>query len=259
MVHRGTCALLRAIISVGLELKVMSLFSLASRRIEPEWMDQPGLDPESHARALRGLSRINSWSRSVTALWRAIAPCLMKAPDRTWRLLDLASGGGDVPIGLWKRAQRQGLTLVVQGSDVSPTAVREARQRAHQTQADVAFTLVDALADEIPEGFDIVTSSLFLHHLNDDEATALLRAMSRSATRLAVVDDLQRSLPGLALAVAGTRVLSRSPIVHADGPRSVAAAFTPHEALALARSAGWGAAEVRTHWPFRFTLVGSRE
>lgn len=221
-------------------------------------MDQPGLEPEIHARALRGLSRINSWSGSVAALWRAIAPCLLQAPGRTWRLLDIASGGGDVPIGLWKRAQRRGVNLIVQGSDVSPTAVQDARNRAHRARADVAFALVDALAGDLPEGFDIVTSTLFLHHLNDDEATAFLRAMGRAATRRVVVDDLRRSLPGMALAVAGTRVLSRSPIVHVDGPRSVAAAFTPREALALAKSAGWIDPEVKTHWPCRYTLSWNR-
>ncbi len=47
-----------------------SLAGLARHR-RRELMDQPGLDPVEHARALRGLGRINRVSRSDAILW----PC----------------------------------------------------------------------------------------------------------------------------------------------------------------------------------------
>jgi hypothetical protein len=61
------------------------------------------------------------------------------------------------------------------------------------------------------------------------------------------------------LACAGTRLLSRSPVVHVDGPRSVAAAFTPAEALDLAQRAGLTGATVVRRWPCRFLLTWRRE
>ena len=60
------------------------------------------------------------------------------------------------------------------------------------------------------------------------------------------------------LAYLGTRILSRSPVVHVDGLLSVAAAFTMSEALELARRARWEGATVRWRWPFRFLLSGGR-
>ena len=66
--------------------------------------------------------------------------------------------------------------------------------------------------------------------------------------------DLGRSLPGLAIAWLGTRLLTRSPIVHTDALLSVRAAFTPDEALDLARRAGWPAPRIERVWPCRWLL-----
>jgi hypothetical protein len=52
--------------------------------------------------------------------------------------------------------------------------------------------------------------------------------------------------------------LSRSAVVHADGPQSVAAAFTPIEVLTLARRAGLHTARVSSQWPCRFLLSVER-
>ena len=63
---------------------------------------------------------------------------------------------------------------------------------------------------------------------------------------------------GYALAWLVTRLLSRSPIVHTDGPLSVAGAFTMAEARALAERAGLSGAQVGWRWPWRFLLSWRR-
>ncbi len=79
-----------------------------------------------------------------------------------------------------------------------------------------------------------------------------------AAARLVLINDLARTGAGYLLAWAGCRVLSRSPVVHHDGPASVASAFTPDEALELAREAGLAGATVARRWPERFLLAWSR-
>jgi hypothetical protein len=56
----------------------------------------------------------------------------------------------------------------------------------------------------------------------------------------------------------GTRVLSRSDVVHTDGPLSVRAAFTRDEVLALASAAGWNGCTIQPTWPCRFLLQWRR-
>ncbi len=221
---------------------------------QPEVMDQPDLDPRRHTEALRGLARINTWSGSARLLWPPLRD-LARQVASPLRLLDVATGAGDVPVRLWLRARRAGLDLEVAGCDRSPCAIEHARQRARTEGANVRFFTWDALAGPLPEGYDVVASSLFLHHLAEEEAVDLLRRMARAARRLLLINDLERGLPGLVLAYVGTRVLSASPVVHTDGPLSVRAAFTRREALELAERAGLAGATVERRWPFRFLLT----
>ena len=69
-----------------------------------------------------------------------------------------------------------------------------------------------------------------------------------------LINDLIRSRVGYLLAYFGTRLLSRSRLVHVDGPLSVAAALTCSEALRLADRAGLKGASLSRHWPERFLL-----
>ncbi|MFL5339227.1 MAG: methyltransferase domain-containing protein [Gemmataceae bacterium] len=232
---------------------------LSRRTLVPELMDQPGLDPREHARALRALARINTLSRSAHIFWPQIARLAAADPGRTWRLLDVASGGGDVPIQLWLKAKSHGIRLHVRGADVSPVAVDHARARAARLGAEVDFQQLDALVGPLPDDVDLMSSSLFLHHLNEDQAVHLLRAMAAAARRLVLINDLRRSAGGLALAQVVSRLVSRSAVVHFDAPQSVRAAFTLDEARQLAARAELHGATVRRRWPFRFLLTWARQ
>ncbi len=228
------------------------------RRREPESMDQPDLDPRQHVEALRGLERINRWSGSARILWPPLLDLARRAEATRLRVLDVATGAGDVPIRLWLRARKAGLDFHIDGCDRSACALDHARRRAAEEGAQVGFFELDALAGDLPTGYDVLTSSLFLHHLEEDQAATLLARMAAAARQRLLINDLERSLPGLLLAYLGTRVLSASPVVHTDGPLSVAAAFTRQEVLDLARRVGLYGVTVQRRWPFRFLLSWAR-
>jgi 2-polyprenyl-3-methyl-5-hydroxy-6-metoxy-1,4-benzoquinol methylase len=226
---------------------------LTRRRLEPEVMDRPDLDPDLHARALHGLARINALSGSARSFWPAIRRL---APVR---VLDLACGGGDVAVRLAARAKREGVSAEFAGCDVSPTALGIATRRAASAGVAVEFFRRDLFADGPPPGYDVLTCSLFLHHLDEDQAVTLLRQMSEAAGRLVMVNDLRRSGVGLMLARVVTRLVTRSPVVRVDGPQSVEAAFTLPEVQALVGRAGLRGAGIRRVWPCRFLLTWHRE
>jgi 2-polyprenyl-3-methyl-5-hydroxy-6-metoxy-1,4-benzoquinol methylase len=230
------------------------------RHRQPEIMDQPDLDRARHEAALAGLARINFLSRSAGILWpalRALAgqrPCL--------RVLDVACGGGDIPLRLEQRARRHGWNWQVSGCDRSPQAIDLARQRAERAGAAVSFFVHDVLEGPPLPPADAITCSLFLHHLDEAAAIALLTRLARpqepEGPALVVINDLDRSLTGLVLAHLASRLLTTSPVVHVDGPRSVEAAFTPAEALALAGQSGLSGATVVRRWPCRWLLTWRR-
>jgi 2-polyprenyl-3-methyl-5-hydroxy-6-metoxy-1,4-benzoquinol methylase len=246
------------------------LLDVNRRVLRPEVMDDPSLDPARHARALEGLARINAWSATTGRLWREIAPLARATPGRPLRILDVACGGGDTAVRLARRARRAGAEVEVTGCDVSETALAFSAARARQAGVTVDFVRRDVLQDDllgglkgdlpngVREGYDVLTCSLFLHHLETDEALLLLGKMAAAARRLVLVSDLNRTRTGFALAWAGTRMLSRSDVVHVDGPRSVERAFTVAEARALAKQAGLAGASVARCWPCRWLLRWER-
>jgi 2-polyprenyl-3-methyl-5-hydroxy-6-metoxy-1,4-benzoquinol methylase len=231
-------------------------------------MDAPTLPAAAHVAALRGLARINALSGVTDALWRALrahAPLRRTlcgpaaAGAAPLRILDVASGAGDVALGLWHRATRAHAAVEIAGCDCSPRAVAFATTRAAAAGSAVRFVTCDVLHAGLPSGpFDFILCSLFLHHLATADVVRLLRDMAAAARVAVLVSDLRRSAAALAFTWLGTRVISRSPVVHADGARSVRAAFTRVELRELAARAGLAGATITRQWPFRMSLSWRR-
>jgi 2-polyprenyl-3-methyl-5-hydroxy-6-metoxy-1,4-benzoquinol methylase len=232
--------------------------NLQDRNLQPEVMDQPDLDRKLHQDALAGLERINGWSRTANVYWPLIAELARTVSPRPLRILDIASGAGDIPIALWQCARRAGIPIEIEGCDISPVAIQYARDIAQQRDAKMHFFEHNIHRDTLPNGFDVVTCSLFLHHLDEKEAIQLLRDMGQAASHLVLISDLLRSRIGYWMAFVGSRLLTRCPVVHTDGPRSVENAYTIPEIQNLAEQAGLSGAKVAKRWPERFLLTWRR-
>ena len=237
--------------------------SLRNRVLEPELMDDPDLDPAVHRQALAGLARINRFARTTTFLVNQIRSRVDSPANELdrdpIRILDIASGGGDVACSI---ARSLGTRVIVEGWDISPTAIAVASARAARLKlTNVEFHQRDILTGSTRETappFDMVVCTLFLHHLDQNDACKLFQRMHALANRVVMIDDLRRTSIGLFLAQTVSRILSRSKIVHADGPMSVRAAFTTDEVNELTVSAGVPLPEVHCHWPQRMLLTWSK-
>ncbi len=233
--------------------------NLKLRRLEPELMDQPNLDPAAHQAALDGLRRVNSLTTAPRLLWNALRPlAAVRSPQNPLRVLDIGSGGGDVLIRLARRARQARLPVEFHGCDMSDSAIAIASTAAAKAEVAVHFFRNDVLADGVPAGYDVVMCSLFLHHFDDAAALDLLQRLRAAADQMVLVDDLLRTRLGYALCWIGCRILTRSPIVHFDGPQSVRAALTLDEAQRLFQQAGYDGATFRRHWPERFLMQWRR-
>ena len=234
------------------------MVNLSARDRQPELMDDPALDEGSHRQALRGLERVNRISGIARLIWRAVRPLCREVTGRPVRVLDVGCGGGDISVGVWKQARRAGFPLQLGGCDISPKALRMSTERARAAGADATYFSVDILNEDLPDDWDVMYCSLFLHHFDEQQGIRLLANMGRSARKLVLVNDLVRSRLGYLLCWWGVRVLTRSPIVHVDGPLSVRAGFQPPEVLAMAEQAGLHNARITRHWPQRLLLSWRR-
>ncbi len=234
--------------------------NLSKRTLVPELMDDPHLDIGKHNQALAGLRRINWWSGSG----KQIASAIRQRFSAVSRLsvLDIGCGAGDVTSSVMTRLRRYYSSVDMLGVDISQTAINSATGKHAFTEvagSALRFQQHDVFASLESLGrFDVVYCNLFLHHFSEELGWQLLKKMESLATQCVVVDDLVRSRTGYWLAQIGCRLLSRSEIVHFDGPQSVRAAYSIEEVSRLASNAGFSNFEISRHWPQRFQLVWSR-
>lgn len=235
----------------------MTLPALTGRRLDAELMDDPALDAAAHDAALRALSRVHHLSGTGVRLRRTLAQIAGTVPPgRPLRVLDVGCGGGDASLAAarWGRARKRSLEVVA--LDLSAQALAFARRRSDRAGLDITFVQGDAVA-ALPDGpFDLVISSLFLHHLSDDQVSGLLDGCARRS-RHVVMEDLRRSRLGLLLAHVTLRLVSRSRVAWNDGPSSVRAGWRRRELAAVARRAGLVDAQVRWGWPERWILTAT--
>ncbi len=234
-------------------MSIMPPAAVPPRHLQPEIMDDPDLDAESHRAALRGLARLNRCSAAARTLLPEIRRVAANGPAT---LLDVATGHADLPVALARRARHAGLDLSIRACDVSPRAVEWARARAECAELAIEILQADALRDPLPEA-DVVTCSLFLHHLSEDDASRLLRRLAGAARRLLLVGDLRRSRWSTLLCGTFPRLLTTSRVVHVDAVRSARAAFTVAELRDLAARAGLEGARVVPRFPGRMLLSWS--
>ncbi len=217
-------------------------------------MDAPDLPQTEHLQALAGLRRINRVSRTTGTMVRPLLAFAKRQRLKRVRLLDVASGGGDVPIAIALEAKRAKLIVELTLFDRSAVALDHAREQARRIGMDVQ-TIVGDAADGLPkDAYDAVTCSLFLHHLTQQDVTATLRNIKSVAACVVLISDLRRARLGLVAAHVGCRLLSRSDIVHFDGPASVRAAWTIAEMGTMADEAELTGATITRHWPWRMLL-----
>lgn len=220
-----------------------------------EWMDDPALSPERHRHALSGLRRLNQISGVSGAMFRQLRRLALASPDHPLHVLDVASGSGDLPIAWLKAAKRHGLSISVTALDISEVAMQTASESANAAGVELGTVRRDCLRDGLPGGFDVVTCSLFMHHLDPPDVSRLVQEMWRASDGSIIICDLERSRTNLALVAASARLVTRSDVVHFDASASVRGAYTRPEFAAMLRSALGFPVHVRRSFPCRFMAI----
>jgi ubiquinone/menaquinone biosynthesis C-methylase UbiE len=224
----------------------------------PEWMDEPGADAEQLRKSLRYLRRIN-WFLGYT---RSTLTHLQRfsrhwKSDETIRILDIATGSGDVPRAMLAWAKPRGFDVRVVGVDLHAMTCGTA---APGCGSNDAVQIVRANAMQLPfadGSFDYATTSLFLHHLDEADVVTVLAEMSRVAKRGVIVGDLLRHRR--AYWWVNLLTLLANPMVRHDGRISVVQAFKKEEIIALRDQAGISFAKYYRHSGHRFVLAGERD
>jgi SAM-dependent methyltransferase len=229
---------------------------LQHRSRHREFMDAETADPAELRRSLLFIERVNRRFGYTTATLQHLAELTMDWPSgRPLSILDIATGSADVPRAVCCWADRRGISVRVVGVDRHPETLLVARE---QTRDDrITLLQGDALCLPFAAGsFDVVMSSMFLHHLDDADVVKVIRSADALARHGVILADLARSRRALAWISLFT--LFSNPMVKHDARVSVKQAFRPAEIEALAREAEIGYLKCHKHFGHRFVLAGKK-
>ncbi|WP_337925122.1 class I SAM-dependent methyltransferase [Arthrobacter jiangjiafuii] len=213
------------------------LRSLAERDPDAvEEMDRPDCDPAKLRRTYAQFWLINTvvsgWRRNYV---RYLRPRF--EPERINTLLDIGSGGGDVPRMLARWARRDGVRLEVTGIDPDDRAHAFSSSRPAVPGLEFRRAFSSELVSE-GRTYDVVISNHVLHHLDDAQFQSLLADSEQLAGRLSLHSDIERSRWGYGLFSAGTLPFFPGSYIRQDGLTSIRRSYTADE-LAAAAPPGW--------------------
>jgi len=209
------------------------------RRFDPaelELMDRPqpvSAELESDLRNLRALNRYFGSYRLVRHFLRR----WLKHGDQR-RVLDLATGSGDIPRLVVDFARNVGARVEVDAVDFQASTLAIARDLSAE-YPEVQYHCADVRQFGEEASYDIVFCSLALHHFIERDAVDLLhhcRSLSRANV---LVADLRRGWFASIGVDLITRFIFREPMTRHDARVSIARSFSFRELHGLAHAAGW--------------------
>jgi ubiquinone/menaquinone biosynthesis C-methylase UbiE len=215
----------------------------------PEILDSDACSPADVETTLRDLGRVNRWFGGVATTQKMVERAAQVSGMRHFSLLEVAAGLGEVPEIVRQKLARRGITLDVTLLD---------RARSHLPRGNPGV-VADALALPFNDGaFDLVSCSLFAHHLDAQQLAQFVREGLRVSRRAVLINDLIRHPLHLTLVYAGFPLM-RSRVAWLDGLTSVRRAYVPGEIrsmLAAVLSANPEArVEISRNYLFRMGVI----
>jgi ubiquinone/menaquinone biosynthesis C-methylase UbiE len=215
----------------------------------PEILDSPDCPPSEIQASLRDLSRINRWFGGVATTRKLIERVASTTGRKHFSVLEVAAGFGEVPKLAAQQLARKGITLEVTHLDRAASHLLPGNRTA----------VADALALPFRDSsFDLVSSSLFAHHLEPEELASFAAEALRVTRHAVLINDLIRHPLHVARVYAGFPLM-RSYVSRVDGVASVRRAYVPEEMrkiLASANPNGSGPQlEISEHYLFRMGVI----
>jgi hypothetical protein len=251
------------------------------RRPTPELLDT---DSGTSAEVAGSIADLRFFNRrfgginTTCALIRSVARTTGKSD---FSLLEVASGDGSLIQAVDAALQRSGIRLNVTLLDRAASHLPASPNSNHRNSnhekslssraksddspsessgavegpAFGSALVADALALPFPDStFDLISSSLFVHHLSPDQVTQFARESLRVCRDAVLVNDLIRDPLHLALVYAGTP-LYRSRITRHDAPASVRQAYTIGEMRVFFQQAGAAKVEIQRNYLYRMGVT----
>jgi 2-polyprenyl-3-methyl-5-hydroxy-6-metoxy-1,4-benzoquinol methylase len=201
-----------------------------------EMMDRPQPVSAELERDLERIRQLNHWFGSYRLVLRFMSRWIK--PGARLRIVDLATGSGDIPRVIIDYAREIGAKVEIDALDRQPATLEIARKLS-TAYPEISYYEANILEWSSAEAYDIVLCTLTLHHFSDEDGARVLQQCREFSRRFVLVSDLRR---GFLLKIGVqllTALIFREPMTCHDARLSAARAFSFSEMHQLALRAGW--------------------
>lgn len=213
-----------------------------------ELLDADDIPTQDLYQNLKELNTINTLLGGHATTLKALQQFTFEK-NKTYRIAELGCGGGDNLKVIYNYLSSKNISFELTGIDLKDDCINYA-ENALANCSNVSFIKSDYL--KVETTFDISFSSLFTHHLNDEQFQQYLNWNETHTNIGFFINDLHRHPVAYYSIKLLTRLLSKSYLVKNDAPLSVLRGFKKHE---LQKLANGKALQIKWLWAFRWCII----
>lgn len=230
------------------------MIDTTERSDEREIMDDFSLKGLPLRTNLNILASINKWLGGNKVSLSGVKNLLKNIPpNREVIIVDLGCGNGDMLRRVSKLGEKSGFNFKLIGIDANKDSIAYARVSSLEFK-NISYHQMNIFSKEFKElEYDIALSTLFLHHLSDDEILKKLLFLKNKATLGIVVNDLHRSKIAYFLFNIVSFFINNK-IIRNDGLISIKRGFKKSELEYFADKLQVNS-EIHWKWAFRYQWI----
>jgi 2-polyprenyl-3-methyl-5-hydroxy-6-metoxy-1,4-benzoquinol methylase len=222
-----------------------------------ELMDEP-CSREVLRACLRDIARTNRLTFAYRPLLRWLNRIVNSLPPLAapLRILDVGCGYGDGLRRVERWAKSRRIPVELTGLDLNPDTISIAAE-ATPASSNIEWVTADVLTYAPPRPHHLVISSLFTHHLTEEQIVEFLKWMETHARLGWFISDLSRAPIPYYVFLSFAKLARLHHFVQNDGPVSIARSFVPPEWQTMCAAAGLdnGSVDIQVFKPARLCVA----
>ena len=231
------------------------MVNLRYRSTQKELLDEDGIPFEVIKKNMQELNRINTLLGGHNITLKGFKE-ILKSCDLTKKVhvCEIGCGGGDNLKAIARYCESMNISARFTGIDLKKACLEFAEEQYPALGASWICSdyMLVSFNNEIP---DIIFSSLFCHHFNNDELIKQMQWLKRNCKSGFFINDLHRHPLAFYSIKWLTALFSRSYMVKNDAPISVARGFRRNEWIKLLNGFPEHTFSIQWKWAFRHLIT----
>jgi len=222
------------------------MIKLYHRSDAKECIDDPQVDARTLRQTYNQVKRINVYTLGYWPTMSAVGYFLARyGRNRKIKIMDIGCGDGETLRRIDNYARHRNYSLELTGIDLNPEVISAAIE---VTTTEINFIHGDILDNDRGETYDLIISSLTMHHFTDQDIVRLMQWMGEHTRVGWFISDLHRHGFAYYFIKYFNKLCGFNHLVCHDAPLSVARGFRHQEWIDLITRAGTNLNHIKISW-----------